>query len=202
MSRHTRHILMLTIAAGASLAIAQADDRFREVEAGFEDVSDQALSMRMQRVDMRSPIGFERVYEVLGSEGLYARRAGAVTAVFDRSLYVGNGTPLIPAGTVFYIGSLPVDLGKPGLLSPERLGGVSMVIGERVDVIADAMVVERPLVQRVDLRVKPGESISRPPIVSMTASIWTSESYRQRRIGELLRAAAWKAREIEAAGER
>ena len=200
---------LFIIAVPASLSSAQINDsdRFREVDPGFGDVNDQALSMRIQQIDMRSPIGFERIYEIVGSGGLFARRSGAVTAVFDRSIYAGNATPLIPAGTVFYLGSLPVDLGQPGVLSPDRLGDRPRVTGERADTpladtAAEAQVALRPQAQRLDLRVQPGESTSRPPMVNPRATIWSSESYRQRRVGELIRAAAWKARELEAAAER
>ncbi len=195
---------LFIIAFSATLSNAQINDndRFREVDPGFGDVNDQALSMRIQRVDMRSPIGFERIYEVIGSGGLYARRSGAVTAVFDQSIYSGNATPLIPAGTVFYLGSLPVDLGRPGLFSPEQRGERPGVTGERADASAHAKSANRPLAQRVDLRVLPGESISRPPMANPAATIWSSESYRQRRVGELIRAVAWKVKEIEAQGER
>ncbi|VAX40719.1 hypothetical protein MNBD_PLANCTO03-471 [hydrothermal vent metagenome] len=200
---------LFILAVPASFSSAQVNDntRFREVEPGFEDVNDQVLNMRLQLVDMRTPIGFEKVYEIVGSDGLFARRSGAVTAVFDRSIYAGNAMPLIPAGTVFYLGSLPVDLGQPGVLSPDRLGHRPRVTGERADTplantAAEAQVALRPQARRLDLRVQPGESTSHPPMVNPRATIWSSESYRQRRVGELIRAAAWKARELEAAAER
>jgi hypothetical protein len=198
-------ILLLVLIAIALPARGQTSDdaRFREVEAGFEDLSDRAVSTRIRPVDMRTPTGFERVYEVVGSGGLYARRAGAVTAVFDRSLYAGNATALIPAGTVFYIGSLPVDLHRPGLLSPRVAVAAPASSLVRADVSVDSRAIERvddasPL-QRVDLRVRPGDGVPSRPVTDPRASIWSSESYRQRRIGELLRSVAWNVREIEAA---
>lgn len=197
-------IPLLALAATASLARAQASDdaRFREIEAGFEDLSPQAVGSRVRPVDMRTPLGFERIYEVVGSGGLYARRAGAVTAVFDRGLYAGDATPLIPAGTVFYIGSLPVDLDRPGLLSPthHRLAPASQWL--RADSMADARVQTAPRAQRLDLRVGAPDAVPGPPPTDPNASIWTSEAYRQRRMGELLRGVAWRLREIEAGAER
>ena len=189
------------LVAPVSLSMAQGNDRFREVEPGFEDVNDQVLNMRLQLADMRTPTGFEKVYEIVGSDGLFARRAGAVTAVFDRSIYAGNATPLIPAGTVFYLGSLPVDLGKPGVLSPDRLGYRPKVTGERTETTIDAQVPTRPVAQRLDLRAQPGESTFHPLRVNPRVTIWSSESYRQQRVGQLIRAGAWRARALEAAAE-
>ncbi len=200
MHRAGLAILLLTLAAPAWAQDTEAD-RFREVEAGFEDVGPGAVSTLVWPVDMRAPTNFERVYEVVGSGGLYARRAGAVTAVFDRSLYAGAGTPLIPAGTIFYLGSLPVDLQRPGLLAPGLEHGA--VGGGPAGAVMRLPAVEstRPLAQRVDLRVKSQPAATSTPLPEAGGSIWTSERYRQRRVGELLRGAAWRLREIEAAAE-
>lgn len=199
MRRARLAILLLALAAPAWGQDSEAD-RFREVEAGFEDVSPRAVSTLVRPVDMRVPTNFERVYEVIGSGGLYARRAGAVTAVFDRSLYAGAGTPLIPAGTVFYLGSLPVDLQRPGLLAPGLEHGV--VGGGSAGAVMRLPAAEgaRPLAQRVDLLVKSQPaSTTTTPWADDGGSIWRSEPYRQRRVGELLRGAAWRLRELEAA---
>lgn len=201
MRRARLAILLLALAARAWAQDSEAD-RFREVEAGFEDVSPQAVSTLVQPVDMRAPTSFERVYEVIGSGGLYARRAGAVTAVFDRSLYAGAATPLIPAGTIFYLGSLPVDLQRPGLLAPALEPAV--IGGGPAGAVMSFPAAQgtRPLAHRVDLRVR-----SNPAATTTTSrpedggSIWTDEQYRQRRVGELLRGAAWRLREMEAAAQ-
>ena len=109
------------VGGGAGTARAQQnttdESRFREIQVGSEDISPQAVSNTFRWIDMRTPIGFDRVYEVLDSPGLLARRSGSVTAVFPRSVYAGNGTPLIPPGTVFYIGPLPVRLQGQGVLA-------------------------------------------------------------------------------------
>jgi hypothetical protein len=194
-------ILVLALATPAWAQDSEAD-RFREVEAGFEDTSPQAVSTLVRPVDMRVPTNFERVYEVLGSGGMYARRAGAVTAVFDRSLYAGSATPLIPAGTVFYLGSLPVDLGRPGLFSPVVEAGLGAA--DRPDTASRPTPAAGAPVraERMDLRVgkvMPQASVSPTP---EGGSMWTSESYRQRRIGDLVRGAAWRIREAEAARAR
>ena len=112
---------MTALGAGSRSACAQQtttdESRFREIQAGYEDISPQAVFNIFRRVDMRTPSGFDRVYEVLDSPGLLARRSGSLTAVFPRSVYAGNGTPLIPPGTVFYIGALPVNLQGQGVLA-------------------------------------------------------------------------------------
>lgn len=181
-------------------AVAQ-NDRFREIEPGYEDVSPLAENQRLRRIDLRTPVGFDRVYEVLGSDGLFARRSGAVTAVFDRSFYA-RGLPVIPPGTVFYVGDLPVDLDRPGLLGSLRQ---SLGAGDprlRADTSATAPRAESRVLERADLRVDSEDARGRPPLERTGLTMWNSEEYRQRRVGELIRGAAWRWRAGEAAAGR
>lgn len=194
---HARVILPLLAAACVCLpARAQDDSRFREVTPGVEDLGHGEVSTRMRPVDMRVPSDFASVYEILGTDK-FARRAGAITAVFDRSLYAGDGTAVIPPGTVFYIGSLPVDLGRPGLFGGDR-AWVSAGGAERVQTkVRAAPAGEARVATRVDLRV--GVTPPPPPtLADPDETIWTSERYRQRRMGELLRGVAWRMRGLEA----
>ncbi|MDY7110162.1 MAG: hypothetical protein SYC29_16145, partial [Planctomycetota bacterium] len=61
------------------------------------------------QVDFRGPAGFEDIYRVPGYEDdLYMRVDGAIYAVFPQSVYANSQSgpvPLIPHGTIFYIGS-------------------------------------------------------------------------------------------------
>ncbi len=119
-----RSLAAVFLCVAASLANAQQtttdDDRFVEVQAGYEDVSPQAVSTLLKPVDLRTPNDFARVYRVVGSSGLLARRFGAVTAVFPRSIYQ-QSTALIPPGTVFYVGKLPKKLQGQGVLAHDSI---------------------------------------------------------------------------------
>ncbi|MCC7388434.1 MAG: hypothetical protein IT431_06660 [Phycisphaerales bacterium] len=195
----TTRLLVLTLGAACGAARGQDDARFREVEPGFEDTGQGLVSTLLRPVDLRVPTDFSRVYEVVGT-GKFARRAGAVTAVFDRSVYARDGSPAIPAGTVFYIGTLPVDLGSPGLLGAGARW-VSAGSSERVGALATpAAVVDARMATKVDLRV--GSGTPPPPaLADPDATIWTSERYRQRRMGELLRGVAWRVRGLDAVAD-
>lgn len=110
----TTRLLVFTLGAACGVARGQDDARFREVEPAFQDTGQGLVSTLLRPVDLRVSTDFARVFEVVGT-GKFARCcAGAVTAVFDRSVYAGDGTAVIPAGTVFYIGTLPVDRGARG----------------------------------------------------------------------------------------
>ena len=61
---------------------------------------------RLQPTDLRQPVGFQQVYAL--PDGGFARQDGAITAVFQRSVYVNTRLgqrPTVPPGTVFRIGS-------------------------------------------------------------------------------------------------
>ncbi len=197
--------LVVALAAGAP-AFGQEEDRFREISPGFGDVNPQMVDGLFRPVDMRAPVGFDRLYEIVGSGGLFARRSGAVTAVFDRSVYAWDSTALVPAGTVYYIGDLPVDLARPGLFAPAvpaegARGGVPSMFRVESEVV-DRRASRGAARGRVDLRVgREGREGGRgiPPRKLPGVSIWTSEEHRQRRVGELIRGAAWRWRASEAA---
>ncbi|MDQ7012766.1 MAG: hypothetical protein Q9O74_02580 [Planctomycetota bacterium] len=184
-------------------AFGQDEDRFREISPGFGDVSPQMVDGLFRPVDFRAPVGFDRLYEIVGSGGLFARRSGAVTAVFDRSVYAWGSTAMVPPGTVYYIGDLPVDLARPGLFAPATRGE-----GARVSVpsmfrvpseVADRRAETGAVPGRVDLRVGREAARGVPPVRQTGRSIWSSEEHRQRRVGELIRGAAWRWRASEAA---
>lgn len=200
MGRVVLSILMMAPFAGLALAQDTTDDaRFRQIEAGFDDLSPNAAGNRLMPVDFRSPMGFERVYEIVGSSHLLARRAGAVTAVFDRSVYAGDATPSVPPGTVFYLGSLPVDLGAPGLFAQarRRLAPGSAWSRDQADGRAapTTLGAHQPLDLRLDAAREPE---SGPPPTGPARSMWTSEAYRQQRVGELLSGVEWRLREWQA----
>lgn len=109
-------LLMNTAASGQP---ASTVPRLTPVEQGRGDTGPLATSTRVTPLDLRLPIGFDRVYRIEGSgrrgrsSDLFARQSGGLTAVFPRSQYIESGSglfPEIPAGTTFYIGGLPDSL--------------------------------------------------------------------------------------------
>lgn len=186
--------ILVFVACGGAVAPAGAqvsDGRFRALDQGYEDVAPNAESHRVfQLVDLRVPYGFEGVFEIQDAPGLLARRSGAVTAVFERSVYNEDASAAIPAGTVFYLGDLPVDLGQPGVLSRRpALGarGIDSAASSRVQTEIASLPYPMWASGRIDLRV-PSEAPGAD--ASPESSIWNSEQYRRRRVGEILRKAA------------
>jgi hypothetical protein len=95
-----------------------------KVQQGVGDVGPLHVDLRVQPLDLRSPLGYDAVYrgQTTNSFGVstdyFARISGAVTAVFPHSVYTELGDGIrsadVPAGTVYYIGALPPELaGQP-----------------------------------------------------------------------------------------
>lgn len=116
--------LALAPGAGAQLfqeAQTPAAPPLRRIDAGLADRGPAGLSQRQMPLDQRLPTGFDNVYQInrwdpyaapgRRESSYFARGSGGVTAIFPRSVYVGNGRggllPQIPPDTVFYIGKLP-----------------------------------------------------------------------------------------------
>jgi hypothetical protein len=111
-------------AALAAPAAPRAQDGglagWRQVEQGVADTSPLSADLRVQPLELRYPFGFDTVYQGRltdqygASRDYFARRDGALTAVFPRSIYteMGNGVRSVdvPPGTVYYIGDLPPEL--------------------------------------------------------------------------------------------
>ncbi|MFN7021373.1 MAG: hypothetical protein ACK4WH_08620 [Phycisphaerales bacterium] len=110
---------LLVCAGAVMLGAAQprpAPPTFTPVDPGVVDMASNAASLRIIQIDQRIPTGFDQVYQVspssaLGARGerpIFARKSGALTALFPRADYkrVGGGllAPVIPPGTRFVIG--------------------------------------------------------------------------------------------------
>lgn len=185
VERWIAFLIVISAAAGASRAQVLDEDRFRAIEEGFDDVSPQAASNRVQHVDNRIPLDFLRVYEIMDAPGLLARRSGAVTAVFPRSVYNDDASAPIPPGTVFYLGELPLDLGQPGVLTAGQAGTAPAVHGWNW---IDASAPTRVAARRVDLRVPTGPPVVAPSLAGdlRTPSIWGSEASRRQRLEDIV----------------
>jgi hypothetical protein len=127
----------------APSAIAQRaanEPTLTPVEQGVADRGPLAVSRRVAPADLRVPQDFERVYRIDSPSrrkamgDLFARRSGAITAVFPRSQYVETrfgSLAEVPAGTTYYIGtdaaaravgddSLPPGVWRPTDPAPRR----------------------------------------------------------------------------------
>lgn len=83
------------------------------VDAGFEDRGALSDSLYVEQSNMRQDHAFEKLYKIAGSDDVYVRKSGGLSAVFRTSSYVRtpNGEiPTVPAGTVYYIGEITPEL--------------------------------------------------------------------------------------------
>lgn len=114
-------MLIFRIAVVALLMLVQAASgqyELKSVEANVGDLGPLSRSLRSLGADLRQPTNFDRVYRVPGQDDRFMRINGGLYAVYERSLYAStkNGpVPLIPGGTVFYIGrpSFLRDVAQP-----------------------------------------------------------------------------------------
>jgi hypothetical protein len=200
--------------------------RFTKVEQTIADVDPLRTSIRSLQTDLRHPTDFRDVFQIRGSAheaghwgvanptggDLFARVHGAVTAVFPQSIYVaaekGGVIPLVPPGTVFFIGDLPWERFGAGpmlLPSPDR-------VDSRVDMRAgapsaplQATEIENPVPtiptigdgsSRGADESKADRPAAPPP---HSASIMTDERLRRRTVRDLIMKAAQPAPKAEAA---
>lgn len=154
------------------------------VDPNTSDVSPLGLSFRQLRLDFRRPMDFDRVYRLRGADGRpkYARMSGGLTAVFPRSRYVqvneqGDSVAVVPPDTRWIIGAL----------TPASAPVMELVPAwNRVDRFADSGVL-----RAADLRVDRArwEPTAWNQGVAERPSMLTDETYRGRRVADLLAAA-------------
>lgn len=120
--------MLISRSAVVVLLLVQAASGQQELKAVEENVGDLgplSRSLRVLGADLRQPANFDRVYRISGTDERFMRINGGLYAVFERSLYVPSEdglVPLIPGGTVFYIGrpSFLRDVEQPA--SQEKIG--------------------------------------------------------------------------------
>lgn len=200
-------------------AVVESRGGLTPVDPGVADRGGLGMSLRQLQPDLRVPTNFDRVYRVPGSvsgvpafpgaepNDRFARISGGLTAVFERSQYLRRTDrpgliPIVPAGTVFYIGNPPWSSGPGG---GQLTGGVPTAAsaGSQALVRAgspiDQGAVDRPVPTsfRVDTRDQGAATPSVPPagrgpvsVSRPSANVLTSEPYRRQRVRELLQAAA------------
>lgn len=126
----------------------------RRVDQTFADTGPLATSLRQLPPDLRVPGDFRDVYQIPADAnspyaGWYARRSGAVTAVFPRSQYDyarGGLVAVVPNDTRYVLGPLPS--GPRVMPRPSALAAPST----RVDLRADSTVnaASQPVQMRAD----------------------------------------------------
>ncbi len=190
-------VVVLFAAAAAEPCLAQISTLTR-VEQGYSDIEPILQSLRVQPVDMRESVGFDILYKgtwndpAVGSREVFARRHGALTAVFPRSSYVRTKegvVPEIPAGTIFYFGDLPPTLDEV-VQRQEAARAVLGSLNGRRDLRLDTALPINPQDPQDPQGSRDsthGQTALDPDI---RLSIWTSESYRQIRVARLIRAAS------------
>jgi len=211
--------ILMTCAGLAPGALGQVRPDLQRVDPGVEDVGPQQISLRSFEVDLRSPLGFDLIYEGMRHDpyaGPFApgqryltRSSGAVNAVFPRSSYVptrAGYAPEIPAGTIFYIGDPAEALRGPTSHAP---GFGNQARGQRVQGAdprgarsrASAQIVGSAVDSRLDLSMpaEPAEAPRKdqtqvepsPPEPAMRImSIWGNDTYRSERVKRLIESAA------------
>lgn len=144
---------MMAVTVITSMAVAQSPPL--RVEQGIADVDSNALIRVDTWVDYRQEIGWESVFRLESTDRfgqqsvMFARRSGAVSAVFPRSVYSWTEQgPLIdvPPGTVFHFGAME-DLMKEPAPAPRS----PMWINRRIDLQSSSSISpDRPRYRRDD----------------------------------------------------
>lgn len=182
--------LVSVIGATGLSSAPRREPPLEPVQQGTIDANPLAAPASVQPLDLRLPLGFDRVYRVVepGRSMLnqrYARSSGAITAVFPRSQYTPTRdgvVPEIPAGTIFYIGGLPDDFFSS---PPPAIRRGPTYIDRAVRAVpshAEPADAPRENPARSADRTTRRELIERP----VPLSIMTDEGFRQARIGELI----------------
>lgn len=192
--------------ARSAVASPSTKPTLKPVDPGVADVDPLGTSTRILPKDLRQPANFDRVYEVeLNGKRFFVRAHGGVYAVFPRSDYVQTNrgaVPIVPAGTVYHLGSLtrhdtkaltadepPVHpaAAKPARPSRRDQAAPSTAAPSPESAAAQpAPSARRREVQRQ--ATEPPLSDAAPPVprAPEAASIWTSELLRVSRTGALL----------------
>lgn len=204
-------MLAPTLILTLTLSQPESGWKFRDrADPGTEDMGVLSESLRLMPLDLRIADDWGDLYRIESDYGtLYARRAGAVTAVFPQSNYVNSGfgaTPTIPADTVFVIG-------EP---SPSLLRQLGLAVGEESILSSATNRLDTSLNTGIDGRVWTGilptrmeTSLMLPPVTPPTTdpaderaravadaqsaaqarrdlSMWYNDDIRRRRVDTLL----------------
>jgi hypothetical protein len=194
------------------------------VEAG-DDINPLRVGLRRQRVDLRGPSGFDRLYRVtpgavIGGvtikDGGYARISGSTVVVYPRGAYSQVAPGVVradaPAGTMYLqVSDVSALIGSPQQRSQRSMDGAQSQIGAnqasanpagtaRATPPSANTMLPRALNARLTGEpqadaAQPTDAMRSETTITSTAtsslpSLWDDESYRQRRLGAIIDAAA------------
>ena len=181
----------------------------RSLDEGREDVGPLGSSFLLQPLDLLSDQGFSRIYHVDDGSGRFQRRDNAITAVFPRSDYVqfdppqqnSYVAPVIPPGTVWYIGDpIVTDRAQVPIVSPTgrptsnwanlaRPAGDGRIVNDLHAPVTGRLRLapDRPAPENLsENRSAEGEETARAePSRPIRKDVFTNEPYRKRRIHEM-----------------
>lgn len=176
----------------------------KPLDQTVEDTSPLSISLREIERGLREPSAFDQVYRVPNRDDLLMRIEGGIYAIFPQSVYAQgkNGTvPLIPAGTVFYIGY--PDLERFSQVDASTGQGEGRVGDDpygRINLKVDPRRARQTGVRRTKLGTSAvpfrGLGRQRPERVPQTArqsvapTIVTDADYRADRVRDLMQSAA------------
>ncbi len=162
------------------------------VDQGIEDVgAGLARSGRVIDPGLRVPSGFQQVYRVPGRPGWLMRVDGAIYALFRESVYDERG-PLIPPGTIFHIGGIPLEpmAPHPDLIArSNRLDARLKAIPLLHQPADPRITAQSPSVMRESNAARPTPQPA-PLTEALRGGIVDDGPYRRVRLRELLLAAA------------
>jgi hypothetical protein len=148
------------------------------VDAGYEDRGALSDSLRVIPLDLRQDTSFEKLYRVAGSDGVYVRKAGGLRAVFKNPTYFDSEVgliPLLPAGTVYSIGELNVDvLGQLQQLSEQTIPE-GLIVAERYGFREGAIPITPRATRRGYIRFLKDEAYRRERLAFLVLKIVLSE---------------------------
>ena len=194
----TIHFGLAAGVLGATINLAQPGYTTRPIDTrllqrldeSYQDTGPLRTSLLLQPIDLRQPLGFEDVFRLPGSgkADRHARISGGLTAVFPRSAYVNTEKgriAIVPAGTIYYIGSVPAE-------APIARAVVEASEAMRSDTRASAPAAGERVAGR-ESRASKQSQVSdnkRDTTVNSPPGIMTDEAYRRERVSELLQQAA------------
>lgn len=183
----------MVVAGAAALVAPLAHGQtsgFSLVDQTVEDVSPLSTSLQLLQPDAGPPQDFGRVYTHPDYPGQYLRIQGALIMAFPQSEYLPTEDGIVaifPESTVFYIGGKPDSFNEPTNEEPTFKPSpyyLDYRLNAQTETLLASAVAER---RREQERLAMQQRAAAEPTFP---TMWSSENYRQSRVGQLMRAAA------------
>lgn len=165
----------LAIPFACFLFIEQSDPlELIPVDAGIEDRGALSDSFRVEQHNMQQDHAFEKLYKIAGSEDVYVRKSGGLSAVFRTSAYMQTSKgdiPIVPAGTVYYIGEIPPELIEQLGALQEPLGTPSTLVKAEMATQKNSFTTKKKESPRKSIAFLEDESYRRERLASFVLDI-------------------------------